>query len=344
MPETLHLLPAAHDREWTRWLEPVPHDFYHTAAYHQFSEESGEGEAFLAVYGSPDHYLAWPYLLRPIEQAPAWRDVTSVYGYAGPLLAGPPDETFLGRAHDALTALWRSQHAVSGFTRFHPLLENHRWSRQDGIAAGGKTVSLDLAAPASYPSGLRKDIGRARRRGLVTEMDHGWRGLEEFVRLYRDTMTRNHAAPFYFFSANYFQRLERALGGHAFLALTRCGDRLAAAGVVVEYRGIVHDHLCATNTEYLHLAPSKVLLDDVRQWAAARGNTVFHLGGGRTAAEDGLFRFKARFSPRRHRFYTGRWVLDRRLYDELAAGRPPGDYFPAYRSPHDRHAAFAVAG
>ena len=348
MPETLELIPAANDREWTRRLEPVPHDFYHTAAYHQLSEGEGEGEAFLAVYGSPGRYLAWPYLLRPIGQVPGRRDVTSVYGYAGPLSEGPADESFLARAHQALNALWRSQNAVSAFTRFHPLLENHHWGPAAGLAPGGETISLDLSLGESenwscYQSSLRNRIHRARHLGLVTAPDPSWSRLEDFVAFYDAAMRRNRAAPYYFFPLDYFQRLRRALGDRIFLMLTRQGDRIAAASIVVEHRGLVQNHFCVNNEACLHLAPSKVLLDDVRRWAQARGNRVFHLGGGRGSAPDGLFAFKAAFSPRRHRFHTGRWVLDRRLYEELSADRPPGEYFPAYRSPHDRHAAFAVA-
>lgn len=348
MPETLDLIPAANDREWTRRLEPVPHDFYHTAAYHQLSEAAGEGEGFLAVYGSPGRYLAWPYLLRPIEQVPGWRDVTSVYGYPGPLLAGPPEESFLTRAHDALTALWRLQRAVSAFTRFHPLLENHDWAPAGGLASGGETISLDLTLGESenwsrYQPSLRNRIHRARRLGLVTAPDPSWSRLEDFVAFYHAAMRRNRAAPYYFFPLDYFQRLRRALGDRIFLMLTRQGDTVTAAAIVVEHRGLVQNHFCVNNEACLPLAPSKVLLDDVRRWAQARGNRVFHLGGGRGSAPDSLFAFKAAFSPRRHPFHTGRWVLDRRLYDELAAGWPPGEYFPAYRSPHDRHAAFAVA-
>jgi hypothetical protein len=75
--------------------------------------------------------------------------------------------------------------------------------------------------------------------------------------------------------------------------------------------------------------------DDVRRWAAERGDRVIHLGGGRGGSNDSLFAFKARFSPRRHEFYTGRWVLDPRRYDRLAQLAPDPDpgYFPPYRAP-----------
>ena len=336
MPEALHLIPAAAEEEWSRWLEALPHDFYHTAAYHRFSQESGEGEAVLAVYGSRERFLAWPYLLRPLGQL---RDITSVYGYSGPLAFGcqSHDDPFLNRARREIRELWRSEQAVSAFTRLHPLLENHRWAGD--AAASGSTVSIDLTLDEAviwrdYQPGLRNRIHHGRRLGLATEIDEPWRRLEDFAGFYQATMLRNHAAPSYFFSVDYFHRLKRALGSHAWLFLTRCRGDIAAAGIFIEYGGVVQNHFSVNNQKYLHLAPTKVLLDDVRRWAKARGTRVFHLGGGRGSKHDSLFAFKAAFSRRRHVFYTSRWVLDARTYGSLCEGLPvpAAEFFPAYRA------------
>lgn len=356
MFDSLQLIPAADDAAWRRWLGPAPHDFYHTAAYHRFSEESGEGEAWLAVYGRRERFLAWPYLLRRVE-APAgldpspWRDVTSVYGYPGPLACGcRPGDAFLQTARRAIAGLWRSLRVVSVFTRFHPLFENHNWAEPagrrpntGGARAAGTTVSLDLTLDESanwrhYQAGLRNRIHRGRRLGLSTEPDESWEHLEDFVRLYHATMQRNHASSCYLFGVDYFRRLRRALAPHIFLLLTRSGSALAAAGIFVEHDGKVENLFSMNNEAFLDLAPTKVLLDDVRRWARARGNRVFHLGGGRGGREDSLFAFKAAFSPRRHRFYTGSWILNEPIYQRLCearreAGQLSQDYFPAYRAP-----------
>jgi hypothetical protein len=356
MSELLRLIPASREREWMQWIDPLPHDFYHTAAYHRFSEQSGEGEAWLAVFGSQDQYLAWPYLLRPV---PAFtgagrglRDVTSVYGYAGPLVRRAVSaDSFLERARKKIGELWLSQNVITAFSRFHPLLENHQWAEPPLTAPGsgcvreaGLTVSIDLVASErdnwhGYQASLRNRIRRGRRLGLVSSVDEAWSRLPDFVRFYHATMARNHATPYYFFTVEYFQRLRDALGSRAVLMLTRLGTTVAAAGIFVEYRGIVQNHFCVNNPECLSLAPSKVLLDDVRRWASARGNSVFHLGGGRSGSRDSLFAFKSAFSPRRHVFHTGQWILNGEAYQQLCGARsddraalPLTGFFPAYRA------------
>ena len=352
------------DAAWEEWLSAVPRDVYHTAGYHAFSHGSGEGEPYLIVAGDRRCGLAWPYLLRRVSEvddlaASNATDVTSVYGYSGPLAWGcAPGDPFLAKAWSEVVAVWRDQGAVSAFTRFHPLLGNASLmsglrcppddkSQPDPVATIGRTVSLDLTvgeeiARAGYSESVRRQIRNYRQAGLTTTHDDNWTDIGAFSHLYHETMTRNDAADYYFFDVADFWRLREALDGKVHLLVTRLGDVVGAAGLFTEYDGIVQEHLVATNHALAHISPYKVLVDDTYAWAKKRGNTVFHLGGGRGAHEDSLFEFKRRFSRRLHPFYTGRWILDRAACRDLVEMRrsaatgggilDPG-YFPRYRAP-----------
>ena len=363
VPIRIQLLGAG-DPAWDDWLSDVPRDVYHTAGYHAYSLGSGEGEPYLIVAGDRRCGLAWPYLLRQVSEVEnlagsGATDVTSVYGYSGPLAWGcTPGDPFLATAWSEVVAVWQDQGAVSAFTRFHPLLGNASLmsglggSRDDTdesepVAAIGRTVSIDLcvseeAARAGYSESLRRQIRNYRQAGLTTTHDESWADIGAFAHFYHETMARNAAAAYYFFDAADFRRLRAAVDGKVHLLVTRLGDIVGAAGLFTEYRGIVQEHLVATNQELAHISPYKVLVDDTYAWAKKRGNTVFHLGGGRGAHEDSLFEFKRRFSPRLHPFFTGRWILDRPACQELlearrSATRGDGlldpDYFPGYRAP-----------
>jgi carbamoyl-phosphate synthase large subunit len=266
----------------------------------------------------------------------------------------------------ALSESWRSQRVVAVFTRFHPLLENQFRLRPAtaapallesqgslhclyrGLVPSGQTVSIDLTLPDSqvwrhYKKVLRQEIAGGRRQGLRTAVDDDWTALPDFIELYHRTMSRNRASAKYFFSPDYFRRLREAFGSHVRLMVTRLEDRVAAAMILVEYEGLVHAHLAGSNDELRHLSPLKVLLDDVRRWAQGRGDRVFHLGGGRSGKDDSLLAFKGRFSPRRHEFYVGKWVLEPFAYRELCDQRDAyaqkaglvseeDDFFPQYRT------------
>jgi hypothetical protein len=114
----------------------------------------------------------------------------------------------------------------------------------------------------------------------------------------------------------------------------------------VLFGGIVQFHLAATKTEYLKLAPMKLMLDTARQWASERKARVLHLGGGVSSRADSLFNFKAGFSNRRHDYGVWRHVVLPDTYEALRLEKklwcqkkglssPSPGYFPAYRSMHD---------
>lgn len=359
----LRQIPSSSPELWDEAMRPIPHDFYHTAAYHRFAEQRGEGQASLLVYSEGRHRFLWPCLLRPIPalEPRGFYDVTSVYGYPGPLVCGGEDDpSFLERACHAIMSAWRSQRVVAAFTRLHPVLGNHRLFPSGAPPArAGTTVAIDLTQPperiwSGYQSSLRHRINQARAKGVVVELDRERRHLPKFAELYRRTMRRNQASPYYSFGQEDFHALLDQLGSRAVLMAVRWQDQVIGAGIFVEHGGmelggIVQNHFCMNDPEFLHLSPSKVLLDEVRRWAAGRGNRLFHLGGGRGGQRDSLFDFKAAFSKQTCDFYTWKGIIEPQVYEDLCnshdlrfgpretspreadGAAELSDFFPAYR-------------
>lgn len=339
---------------WTEALDRLPHDVYHRPEYHSLPGFGHQGKPLMFSYreGETGTFL-WPYLLRPIAGTGDY-DVSSVYGYAGPLCSG--DGEFAERAWLALQDHWRSRRVVSAFTRFHPILGNApavfsglAGAGQDGLMPAGSTVSIDLTIPPEdqvrrYQKVLRQEIRKAREAGFVTEEDREWTATSEFLRLYRETMARRNSRQEYLVDEAWVGEFRQALGGRAKLFVTTWNGAVAAALLAIEYSPFLHAHLTGINAELSAHSPLKVLLDDIRAWGAERGLSWFHLGGGLGGREDSLFQFKRRFSPVTHTFQTGRWILDAARYRELAEahresllrtgfriGNP--DFFPVYRYP-----------
>ena len=65
--------------EWDDYLARVPHDFFQTAEYHAFSATEC-AEAWILIYGNPEKFVAWPYLLQAIDAGSdvgaQFRDIT----------------------------------------------------------------------------------------------------------------------------------------------------------------------------------------------------------------------------------------------------------------------------
>ncbi|MEP7352922.1 MAG: GNAT family N-acetyltransferase [Acidobacteriota bacterium] len=348
------------DAGWEAAFSGVVHDVYHTAHYHQSPQLGRQGTPFLFVYREGSHSFLWPYLLTPIESAPAgYFDVTSVYGYAGPVtsVGATTDDAFIGRAWAALLDQWRQQGAVSAFTRFHPLIGNSHilpQLRDVSITAGddlsrasGSTVSINLSLdPADqvrqYQKVLRQEIRKARELGFTTFRDEEWQHSDDFVRLYGDTMIRREGKSEYLIDAEWLQRFRTSLGSSASLFVTMYEGRVASALLAMEHADFLHAHLTGIDAELVKYSPLKIMLDDVRQWGTNQGLSAFHLGGGLGGAKDSLFQFKHRFSSCVHDFWIGCWILKRDEYRELESMRrkeleqqginmAAGGFFPAYR-------------
>ncbi len=324
----------------------VEHDFYHEASYHAFCQQRGDGIAHLALYQEGSSVLLWPYLLRRVEGLGThYNDVTSVYGYPGPF-ASDSSGHFVSNGLRAIKELWRKQNVVTAFTRLNPLLGNHALLvRGTPAEACGSTIAIDLTRPPDeirrgYGKSLKYRINVARRSGVIVEHDAGLKQLARFIEIYEQTMMRNQASPSYFFDRDYFERLFEAFPNRAHLFTAFHEGTMVAGSVFVETDGIVEYHLSATASRYLQLSPIKLLLDEVRQWAAGRGNKCLHLGGGRGAQRDSLFAFKASFSNNQLPFFVWKDVLQPDVYEDLCRrhsrthqnGLQTSSYFPAYRA------------
>jgi hypothetical protein len=328
--------------EWEVVLRAARHDFYHLPAYVALCavQERGKPRALYVTDG--ERAMLLPLVIRGIPGGEF--DATSPYGYPGPVGIGTDDPAFLRVALVAGLHVLREAGIVSAFVRLHPLLNPLPPQGIGTLVRHGETVSIDLTLPteglwAQTRLNHRRDIARALRLGYVARMDEQWRHLEAFKHLYRTTMARRSAAPFYFFEDAYFDGLRDALGGGLHLCLVEKDGAIAAAGLFVETNGIVEYHLSGTDDAFRIVQPTKLMMHFVGGWAKDRGNKVLHLGGGVGGDSDSLLQFKIGFSPLRHTFATLRMVTDEGEYGRLVAARDPlldpgarRAFFPLYRA------------
>jgi hypothetical protein len=342
-------LSTSQPAEWSQAVRAcIAHDFYHTCDYHRIAERLGEGEAQLLVYRQDDHQICLPILVRPIPVDLSRRglsDATSVYGYAGPIASADPPPAVIAGFAEAVTGWLRERQVVSVFSRLHPLIPE-----QEGLLSGlgqvldcGPTVSIDLSASdeeafAHYRKDHRNGIRRLRRSGVTCTVDTEGHWLDEFVRIYHETMQRVGARERYLFPRDYFEAMLRCDDFQTVLIVCQT-DHPVCAGMFTLCGGISQAHLSGTLTDCLSLSPRRLMVDTARSWAKAAGARVLHLGGGVGSQRDSLFDFKAGFSQDTNTFRTLQWVVDGQEYSDLLSRsrqlgnrNQPGDYFPLYRA------------
>jgi hypothetical protein len=344
------------------WIDVLMHsqeyDSYHLPQYHAMAEDRGEGEAWLFVYRESGYCIAIPLLLRSIatvwchaETGDGWRDATSVYGYAGPVVShSDVPLSVLLRFRSALREAFVERRVVFAFSRLHPLMS------QAGLLAGmgrcvvmGKTVSIDLTLSLSMQrAGYRKDykrqVNKLRRLGVNCFHDQEKMHLEEFIEIYHETMHRVEACEPYLFDHSYFERLTSTMGSHVRLFICQWKDRVISGGLFLRCGGILQAHLVGSRDADLAQASTKLLIDTARLWANDHGSDVIHLGGGVGAQEDSLLFFKTGFSNRMHEFRVWTWTILPDVYAQLSHEREAclekngvwpscTPHYPMYRCP-----------
>lgn len=343
------------DQGWHEALARLPHDLYHTPAYHLIEAQrlQASPEALLVTDGEQE--LLLPYLVRSCSslfegEFAEVRDVVSAYGYPSMLLSAR------GRNQAFVTAAWKlifeymiSQGICTAFLRMHPILDDgiEHFFPPGTFLETGPTVAIDLQYDEET---LRNQIAKNHRRNLEKCYKYGFttrivrlnQVLEQFLDIYTQTMDRVNAQSTYYFDRAYYQALAEL--PEVQCCVVESGSEIISACIVLETNGIIQYHLGGTATEYYSKSPFQMCLYHVMNWAKKRGDRWVHLGGGVGGEEDPLLRFKAGFSPLRFQYQTARIVFAQELYQDLVDATAAandcsaeellaGNFFPAYRAP-----------
>ncbi|SNY56535.1 GNAT family N-acetyltransferase [Paractinoplanes atraurantiacus] len=331
-------------REWKEALQRTGHDIYHLPDYVSLDASLCGGRPAALWYEDAGRHALLPLIVRDIPGADR-RDAMSPYGYPGLVgSAMPGDRPFWERACAAMVATMREAGLVSAFVRMHPLVPSPQLpvlAEFGTLVRHGETVSMDLTVSVEEMwrqtrADHRNHINRARRAGTRVVFDD-WERLAEWVAVYHDNMRRVGAQPYYFFTYEHLAALHDAIGDRMHLAVALEGDEVVGGNTFFEYDGIATGYVSSTRRAK-HRYADELLYDEVRRWCRERGDTAFHLGGGRGGRSDSLFSYKAGFSPRRHAFHTWRVIADPQAYlqlvRDLKPGADPADVagtFPPYR-------------
>jgi len=320
---------------------------YCSLYYHQ-----GDGIPHLFhFWKSSGQRIAYPFLVREIQlpsfvQEDELYDIITPYGFGGPLVDFP-DEDLLREFRQAFEDYCQEHKLISEFIRFNPMLTNHRFLEAFmDVVCHRESVYMDLTRDGEemnkfiHHNHLR-NIAKGKRNGLdfaVFEGEEALSYVRDFYRLYKETMDKVHAAPYYYFSEEFVKLLLTGMKGNSLLAAVFHQGEMIAACLSIYDGGIIHYHMGASRKDKLQLGSNPYLFYHLALWGRDRGFTRLHLGAGHEG-RDSLFQFKHRFNlGGTVGFYIGKKIHNRKLYDQLCNhwkklnGIDLGDFFPGYRS------------
>ncbi|MBE9601667.1 GNAT family N-acetyltransferase [Pedobacter sp. MC2016-24] len=332
-------------RSKTDWdafvLRSLIHEAYHTWHYHTLNSE---GEPVLFVYEEGPHFIALPLIKRKIENSEFF-DVTSIYGYGGPIsnlpLSDIPDDR-KANFKKSFQEFMDTEQCICVFSRLHPFIaQDDLLSTIGGVCDNGSTIYMDLSLPieiqrSNYDKRLWRQIRKLRSENYIIKEAESEAEIRDFTMMYHKNMERLSAAPNYYFDYNYFVGLLNSKELDNKLILIYDGQKLICGALLLVSSYLIRNHLSATAQEYINESPSKLLTDEISLIGRKVGAKIFHLGGGVGGKEDSLFKFKSHFSNTRIRDQIWCFVSNNQAYNELVEKRsaelnPESRYFPIYR-------------
>ncbi|MGR9048666.1 lipid II:glycine glycyltransferase FemX [Halobacillus faecis] len=341
------------DKEiWHNYLNKLQcKDIYFTPEYLEVCERNGEGKATLVIYEENGDVVYYPFLIRKLSNVPHLKekindlgelyDITTPYGYGGPIsnvdgivTNQPIFKNFSKRLRD----FCRSNNIVTEFVRFHPLIKNHFIYPDAQPTEIRNTIHIDLTKDldtiwSNYSKNNRNTIRKANKIGLqVIHKPLGDRN--NFLKHYYATMDKNNAGNYYYFSEDYFEDHARLLGENAEILEVSFEEKIIFSGIFMSYGDFTHYHLAGSDQDYLKFYPNNFVLDYAIRWAKNNGRKHLHLGGGHKD-NDNLYRFKKRFNKQGDSpFLVGKRVHSEEIYFKLNQNVSNMDnFFPLYRSP-----------
>lgn len=315
---------------WKNILSKVElYDIYHTPTYHSVDFS---GEPRLLVFEEKEEVQALPLIFREIPGT-IYKDVTSVYGYAGWIRT---HNTSFVNVYEIIERYFQQEKIISAFSRLHPLISGSDQFFRGEVIDTNLTTAIDTRIQTnrqfnSYAESVRRSIRKAEKKGVNVRLAETAGDFEIFIRVYTSAMKQLNSNSFYYFSREYFEKMWKNPDFDCYILIAELENNPIGVAMFTVCNEIMQYHLGGVVQEYIYLSPLKLIIDRARLLANEQSLKIFHLGGGHGGNNDSLYTFKSRMTTLRFDFKIWKWIVNPVLYKELSKGKGNSLYFPLYR-------------
>ncbi len=319
---------ASFYRDWNHYLD-LFHDFekdiYFQEEYVKLCVSNENETALSLVISEGNNHMIFPFIERTFTyRGSLYKDFETAYGYGGPIY-NTDNVDFIRAANDLMFETFLKSNFICGFVRFHPFINNQRYFQIGNVIEDRKTVGMDISLSEEdiwmkeIHTKNRNVIKKGEKNGLRFYADYKFDYLDDFIRLYNQTMDKLSADTFYYFDADYYRTFIKKISG-CFLGVVFLEEKILSAAIFM-YEGIyAHYHLSGSDKNYLNYLPNNFMLYHAALELKRHGAKMFHLGGGTTSNEkDSLFCFKEKFSKHLYKFSIGKVIFNEEIYNKICS-------------------------
>ncbi|QLG46683.1 GNAT family N-acetyltransferase [Costertonia aggregata] len=321
---------------------------YYMLNYFSHHQKKDVGLIAFELKKNDESVAVMPMVKRKIPNTDFF-DVISPYGYSGPIFKYNDDFSIPVKFWDLVDTWYRENDIITEFVRFS-LNQNHKsysgecfptLDNVNGKLLGNFEDQWERFLP-KVRNNYRKSLKYNLKIKFFDKNNIKEKHIRDFYTIYVNTMKRNDAQAFLFFSLDYFNNLVLS-NPEKFVLCTVYNKKIPiSTELIIVKDSYIHAFLGGTEEEYFHLRPNDFLRVEVIKWAIEMGKKNYILGGG-VRNNDGLYKSKKALFPKDNdvMFYTGRKIIDKKKYQELnhkllgaKVNNTEGeinDFFPIYR-------------
>jgi hypothetical protein len=266
-----------------------------------------------------------PGYLRPIvigEEETNYYDFITPYGYTGPIFSDNITQSDIKEFWKLIDQWYIDNHVITEFIRFN-LFENqeHYSGEKFSTLHNIKGNIIDEEDQwTAFNRKVRKNVNKAKRENLTSRvyfLDISDIKIAEFHDIYIQTMKRRDTNESFLYSFQEFKRFINKNEKHSAICTIYFKDIPISSELILISEDSIYSFLGGTDENYFDKRPNDFLKFEALNWARAQGKKYYILGGG-YSLEDGIFQYKKGFFPNDVvDFYTGRKILNKKVYDQL---------------------------
>ncbi len=320
-------------------------DIYFDKEYAKLYEKIENGKVEEFILKSKNGIIKNLFLKRKIENEDFF-DIITPYGYGGPIIIETDNKEKLLKEYDEQFSNFCSENnIVSEFIRFHPIYANVLdFKNVYEVEYSRKTIGTNLKdfndpVQEEFSKNARREIKQALKKDIQVHIIEKPDNLDNFKKLYYETMERNDASEYYYFDENYFNEMILKLKDYILLIELEYESEIIASEIYLIKGKILHAHLLGSCSKLLELNAGSLIEATAANWGKEHGYNYIHHGGGRTSdPEDSLFKYKKKFGKNTEfNFYIGKKVWNKGIYKKLVEKKQlskeekGSNFFPLYR-------------
>ena len=195
---------------WDEIVKSIPnYDVYYLSGYVKAFQIHGDGLPQMFYYENNGLRGIYVYMKRPTAIEGLYDSITP-YGYGGFLLEGDTSDENIKTLWAAYVWKMKEENIVDNFVRYHPVLANAVLMKTcSDVIDLGKTVAMDLTSEeviwTNIHSKNRNMICKAEKNGVTIHHARDYGLFKDFVRIYNETMDKDHAEAYYYFEEEFFE-------------------------------------------------------------------------------------------------------------------------------------------